>query len=220
MGLIYRALLIAGLLTMPVMAAAETIFSEDFDDGVADGFTPIGPGWAVEDGVYTCETFGFEVYSSSVFGDPEWLDIIASFDIKSVDATSHIFRFRVNDFEDFYDVNLRSAPWNDVVLMRTMNTQREIIAQVPTAPFANNTWHNVQVMAEGFHFTVVLNGTVVLEYYDGVEPYRLRGGQCAVVCYSGGVVEHQVISYDNVVITMPTVVAEAVSWSNVKSLYR
>jgi len=212
-------LIAACLLILPLLAAASVLFFEDFEDGTADGFTPIGPGWAVVDGAYQCETTGFEVYSSAVFGNPLWQDVAISFDIRSEDATSHLLRFRVNDFEDFYDINLRSAPWNDVVLSRTLNTQRQVIAQVPTGPFANGTWHQVQVVCEGYQFHVLLDGVLVLSHHDELAPERLRSGQCAVVSYSGGVVEHQLVAYDNVVVEVQVVRTAAVSWSNVKSLF-
>jgi len=209
---------LALLVAMAISAHAVVLFEEDFDDGSADGFTPIGPGWEVVDGAYTCETTGYEIYSSSVFGDPEWTDVAISFDIKSEESVNHLLRFRVNDFEDFYLVNLRSAPWNDVRVTRTMNTLTEDLA-IAKATLDNGIWHGVRVVASGFLFQIYLDDHLVLNAVDNEAPERLRDGQCAVVSYSGGVMQHQIVSYDNIVVETQIVPAENTSWSSVKALF-
>jgi hypothetical protein len=205
------------LLCLPLTASA-FLFAEDFEDGSADGFYPVGPGWEVSDGTYNCETTGFEIYSSSLFGDPLWADLTVGFDIRSLDSTNHLLRFRVNDFADFYDINLRSAPWNDAILTRTLNTQRTVIAASP-APFAGGDWHHVLLRLDGFHFAVFLDGNLVLQHQDTSGPARLRTGQFAVVSYSGGVAMHQLVSYDNIVVEELVVTVEQVTWSAVKNLF-
>ncbi len=213
-GLVALALLVC----LPVAASAQ-LFSEDFDDGIADGFTPLGPGWMVSDGTYQCETFGFEVYSSSIFGDPAWSDCSITFAIRSVDSVNHMLRFRVVDFEDYYVVNLRSAPWNDVQLARVMNTQHAVIGVAPVA-LDNGVWHEVTVVAAGFHFEVYLDGAQVLASADPEAPARLMFGQCAVVSYSGGVIEHQLVAYDDIVVEELTVAVDQATLSSVKNLFQ
>lgn len=205
------------LVSLPITAGAY-LFEEDFEDGVADGFSPVGPGWEVSSGTYNCETTGFEIYSSSLFGDPYWGDVIISFDIKSVDSVNHLLRFRINDFEDFYIVNLRSAPWNDVTIQRTMNTNVTLIGAA-YAGFDNDVWHHVEVVLNGFQFEVYLDGEMVLLTQDYEMPDRLYTGQCAVVGYSGGVAMHQIVSYDNVVVMSSVVAVEQVTLSSVKALF-
>lgn len=200
------------------LAAGAVVFEENFDDGVADGFTPIGPGWEVSGGTYNCETTGFEIFSSSVFGDPLWGDVSIAFDIKSVDSVNHLLRFRVNDFADYYIVNLRSDPWNDVHLERVMNTVNQPIA-IGSANFANGIWHHVEVALSGFRFEVYLDDQLVLLAQDDEMPDRLRTGQCAVVSYSGGVIEHQYVSYDNVLVLDGVVAVEPWTLSSVKALF-
>ena len=214
-----RSLLALAVLVCLPLAASAQLFVEDFDDGTADGFTPIGPGWMVAAGVYQCETFGFEVYSSSVFGDPTWADYSVSFAIRSTDSANHLLRFRVVDFEDYYVVNLRSEPWNDVELARVMNSERTVIGLAPVA-MASGIWHEVTVMAAGFQFEVYLDGVPVLSVADPVAPARLMSGQCAVVCYSGGYVEHQLVEYDDIVVEELTVAVDQVTLSSVKNLFQ
>ena len=208
---------LAALLCLPIAAGA-FLFEEDFEDGVADGFSPVGPGWEVSGGTYNCETTGFEIYSSSLFGDPFWGDVRIAFDIKSVDSVNHLLRFRVNDFEDFYIVNLRSAPWNDVAVQRTTNTNVTLIGTA-YADFENAVWHHVEVVLTGFLFEIYLDGALVLLAEDYEMPERLSTGQCAVVSYSGGVAMHQYVSYDNVVVMDQPVAVEQVTLSAVKALF-
>ncbi len=210
--------ILALILAVPLLASA-ALFEEDFDDGTADGFDPVGPGWEVVGGTYRCETAGFEVYSSSLFGDPLWDDISISFDIRSEDSVNHLLRLRVNDFTDYYLINLRSAPFNDVSLERVMNTTHDILAAAPVT-FAGGQWHHVDVIVSGHRFEVYLDGAPVLEVTDWSEPARLRLGQCAVVSYSGGVAQHQVVQYDNVVVEELTVPVAQLTLGAVKALFR
>jgi hypothetical protein len=205
------------LLVLPLLADA-ALFAEDFDDGTADGFSPVGPGWQVVDGTYRCETTGFEVYSSSLFGDPAWSDVSISFDIRAEDSVNHLLRLRVNDFEDYYQINLRAGPFHDVLLERVMNTRRDILALAPVT-FAGSQWHHVDVVVSGHRFEVYLDGTPVLAAGDWSEPERLRFGQCAVVSYSGGVAQHQIVQYDNVVVEELTVPVAQLTLSAVKTLF-
>jgi hypothetical protein len=209
---------LALLLAAPIAAGASTFF-EDFEDGVADGFTPVGPGWEVSGGTYNCETTGFEIYSSSIFGDPLWGDVSIAFDIRSEDSVNHLLRFRVNDFEDYYVVNLRSSPWNDVRLHRVMNTVPAELAK-GGAVFDNASWHHVEVVLNGFQFEVYLDDALVLLAADPEAPDRLRTGQCAVVSYSGGVIQHQYVSYDNVLVLENPVAVENLTLSSVKALFQ
>lgn len=213
-----RLLACLGALCCLPLTAGAVVFEEDFDDGVADGFTPIGPGWEVSGGTYNCETIGFEIYSSSIFGDPLWGDVSIAFDIRSVDSVNHLLRFRINDFEDYYVLNLRSKPWNDVHLQRVMNTVNQTIA-VGGASFEGGVWHHVEVVLDGFEFEVYLDDQLVLLTNDGDQPDRLRSGQCAVVSYSGGVIQHQYVSYDNVMVLDGVVAVEPWTLSSVKALF-
>ena len=64
-----------------------------------------------------------------------------------------------------YNVNLRSAPWNDVVLGKGSFSPASILAQ---APFYHSTeeWVDVQVEAVGAQIRVWVNGTMMIDYTD------------------------------------------------------
>jgi len=209
---------LAALLALPQPAGA-VLFQADFDDGHADGFTAIGPGWEVSGGTYNCETNGYEIYSSSLFGDPLWDDVIIHFDIKTSGSVNHLLRFRVVDFEDYYVLNLRSAPWNDVSISRRLNTATNLI-NTGSAFFSGGDWHSVMLVLTGYQFDVYLNGDLVLQAHDLDQPARLRTGQCALVSYSGGVIMHQFVSYDNVLVLEQPVAVQQVTWSGVKQLFQ
>lgn len=215
-----HALLVAmaALLAVPQPAGA-VLFQADFDDGQADGFTAIGPGWEVSGGTYNCETNGYEIYSSSLFGDPLWDDVIIHFDIRATGSVNHLLRFRVVDFEDFYVLNLRSSPWNDVSISRRLNTATNLIA-ADSAGFHGGSWHSVMLVLSGFQFEVYLDGDLVLQAHDLGQPARLRTGQCALVSYSGGVIMHQVVNYDNILVLEQPVAVQQITWSGVKQLFQ
>ena len=69
-------LLSLGMLTLLVAgsASATTLLQEDFNDGVADGFTPLSGDWYVEGGSYHCLVEGTNLAYSTFAGDSSWTD--------------------------------------------------------------------------------------------------------------------------------------------------
>jgi hypothetical protein len=200
---------------------AAVILDANFDDGSADPFNPIAPGWYVEGGAYHCLTDGFEVLSMSGVGvgDLSWSDYTVSWDAMANGGTNHILLFRNLNYFIYYYVNLRTAPWNDIRFGRVINND-DVTLAVATCAAQNDTWHHFDLQVFGYEFVVSVDGVPVLTYGDPSTPDLLRASGISLVSYSGGVIMHQHIVYDNVRVETTEVAAEAITWGGVKALFQ
>jgi hypothetical protein len=215
------AALACGLLLamLATTAHAADLLDWDFDDGTDGPFHALGPGWEVVDGTYHCYTEGFATFSSSIAGDPGWMDYIATFDVRASGGANHVFRFRVSDFQDYYELNLRGDPFHDVTLGRMDYLGYAFLTIVET-PIALGEWHHVEVMVEDYTIIVTVDGAAVLTYTDTERPAALRSGSIALVSLSGGEVFWQDVWFDNVRVTTTVVPVESSTLSDVKQLFR
>jgi hypothetical protein len=209
------------VLVLTATSQAIVILDEDFDDGSAGPFNPIAPGWYVEGGAYHCITNGFEVLSMSGVGvgDLAWSDYTASWDVMADGGTNHILLFRNLNYFIYYYVNLRTSPWNDIRFGRVINND-DVTLAVASCQAQNNAWHHFDLQVFGYSFAVSVDGVQVLSYTDTSMPDLLQASGISLVSYSGGVVMHQHIVYDNLRVETTEIAAEAITWGGVKALFQ
>jgi hypothetical protein len=63
-------------------AQGQTIFFEDFEDGIADGFTQLSGNWQVVNGEYYCRTEGPSVLAATAAGTSDWEDYVFECDVR------------------------------------------------------------------------------------------------------------------------------------------
>ena len=210
--------LILVFLLLPIVAGSQELLDWNFDDGTMGPFTPLGPGWEVVDGSLYCHAEGYAFFSSVLAGDPDWSDYTVAADVRAEGGVNHMLRFRVSDFQDYYEVNLRAEPFNDLVLGRM-----DFLGWRSLASVAINTelgvWHRIEVMVEDFTMSVRIDGVNVLTFDDPERPEELRNGSIALVCLSGGYTFWQDIWFDNVTVGTMTVPVVTTSWTGVKNLF-
>ena len=209
------------VLALAGVSQAVVILDEDFDDGNAGAFNPIAPGWYLEGGAYHCITDGFEVLSMSGVGIGElsWSDYTASWDVMAEGSTNHILLFRNLNYFIYYYVNLRTAPWNDIRFGRVINNV-DVTLEITPFQAQNNEWHHFDLQVFGYDFTVFVDGVQALSFTDTSMPDLLRASGISLVSYSGGVIMHQHIVYDNVRVETTEVASEAITWGGVKALFQ
>ena len=206
------------LIPFPSTASAEILLWEDFEDGVADGFVEIDPYWSVLDGAYRCYVYGANTFTLSAAGDGTWSDYSVDCDIRASGSINQVVAFRLQDRHNFYDLNLRADPYNDVVLSKVVGGSD---AWNRFAPLPNTIgeWHHLHVSCEGNRIKVGIDGESLFDHYDETNPYLVGG--IAVAGYAGGSIPLQIAWYDNVLVegVAPIATSES-SWDHVKSLYR
>jgi hypothetical protein len=155
--------------------AAGCNLRDNFDDG-------LNPFWVVSDPTYVRGIDG--TLDIDFYGDPpdyHWAridnctyeDFLVTYQCRDLDYTrGKAFAFRLTGSEPVgYILNLRSYPFNDVVLTKGMMGEDYpvILAQ---ESFQHNTgeWVDVEVIAKKARITVYLNGIETINYFDQ-DPY-------------------------------------------------
>lgn len=205
------------LITSPLLAQS-VLFEENFDDGTADGFYPDSDLWHVNDaGQYEIENWGFEINSFSYFGDFQWRDFILSLDMRTHDSVHNSVGFRIQENGDMYVAALRGEPYKDVFLFKMLNGHQH---QLLTSVFSNSLhdWHHLEISAFGNEFSFFVNGEQAFQYTDSSNPFL--SGRQAIISYTGGVVQHQRLLVDDILVLDPTVSAHSTSLDRLKALFR
>jgi len=206
---------------LAIESGAEILFEEDFSDGTADGFTEDCDLWSVTpSGWYTIDIYGYEVFSWSFIGGSAWTDYTFSMDIRSKDSKNHIAAVRVQDNGDCYLINLRSRPFNDIVLTKYIGGEFHNLFFLPAKVVGQRQKMAVSVV--GSTISASENGSLLFSYTDTDEP--LLTGGAAVVALAGGLVLHQELFVDNIRVESlegkSIVPTEETTWSHLKALYR
>ena len=161
-------LILLYLLVAP--AAAEVLFFEDFEDGVADGFLPLQGEWEVIEGQYRCHVEGFELDGSSIFGQPEWADYQLDFDMMVHGAVNHRCQFRQQSIGDFYRFTLRATPYGQVRLSKTQDGVYEELFILDGYPWTTGTWYHITIFVQGPLISAFVDGSHLLSYLDVSDP--------------------------------------------------
>ncbi len=205
------------LATGSLPARGQDLLWEDFEDGVADGFTVQSGAWEVVDGAYHVHSQGFEVFLVSVAGAAEWTDYHVECDLKALGSVNQSVRFRVQDPLNWYVVNVRGAPYNDALLAKMVNGVKTVIAAQPF-PNVNGVWHHFTIDVTRPNVRFMCDATPLLDFTDTDSPF-LEGG-IALESLSGGVIQWQDMYFDNVLVRVQVVPVERATWGDVKSGYR
>jgi hypothetical protein len=179
------------------IAAPAFLLAEDFEDGVADDFTPLSGSWQVVDGVYNGYVQGYDVSVVSAAGESWWSDYRLEADIKVSGSLNHVVAFRLQDASNYYFFNVRPAPWSDAHLHRVENGIRHDLATVSYSSQVD-LWHHVMIEVGGPLIRCSFDGDQLFEYWDDDSPNL--NGKIGLVAHAGGNIQYQNAYFDNVVV--------------------
>jgi|GEM_PF-3808554 len=170
------------------------IFKDDFQDSgtTSVNWSPLGGTWIVENGVLSCVANGKYLANITM---PE--DFTFQLDIMGVNVIDKIIVFRAFDDSTHYGIDFRTAPYNDIVLVKSLPGNTGQIIQ--TAPFQNynNTWYTIKVDVANNHIKAFVNGQQIIDFIDVSSP--ITGGTVGV----GAMLQpgFSIVYYDNIVIS-------------------
>ena len=124
--------------------------------------------------------------------------------------------FRTNGAFNGYNINLRSAPFNDVVLSKGPFSSESVATIAPYAHLSGE-WVAVEIEAIGAEINVWVNSTHVISYTD---PNPVLSGWIFLGINAGGT-QSAHAEFDNFTITdiNEAVPTESVSWSTLKAQF-
>ena len=189
---------------------------ENFDDGVADAFTPASGHWSVVDGAYRCYKKGAATWGLSFAGNQGWSDYVFSGRMATGGGVNHVLRVRCQG-DDGYEVTVRSDDWYDAYLYKWTDGVRHQLGWAYHSGFPTGTWCDFEFTLSGNQLVFVWNGYTLFQWIDDDEP--ILSGGIALAAVPGGVTGWQEAFFDDIVVEALTTATEASSWSAVKALY-
>lgn len=183
----------------PQSSTLPILFQDDFNDGNADGWEVSGVGsWSVVNNEYVVEMgtgVGLEGYS--VAGDPAWADFIYEVDVRGEAGVDKVIVARYVDEENWYALNLRNVPFNDVTLSREEAGQHTILA---AAFFENEIgeWYHLTWVFDNNRIRASVDGSLKIDYEDANS--SLVNGRIGLLGWSGDWAVDRV-AFDNIVVS-------------------
>lgn len=209
--------LAAALLFGAASTSGQILLVEDFDDGVADGFTPLSGAWEVVGGEYLAHIEGPGVYGRCAAGEESWQNYQFECDLKIFGSINHVLRFRVSSSGSGYELNIRAEPYFDAYLYKWIDGNRYEIAWLPFHHNESEVWHRFEIQALVDHLVVRMDEELLFDLVDTNE--AILNGGIELIVFSGGVIQWQDAYYDNVLVTALTTAVADGAWSGVKALY-
>lgn len=215
-------ILIASLVLLAALPAwSQPLLFEDFEDGVADGFTPATGFWECVGGEYYCHVEGFERPGLALFGESTWTDYTVEWDqIIDAGCGDHKLQFRMQSLYDCYLFGVRAYPYAEYWLYR-MNGGPLALTPIANGPIpcSIGVWH---------HFVLEVYGNTIAASMDGIVLFAvthhdpgLEQGYLALSAWSGGLLDLQDTRFDNVLVMLTEPVeVETTTWGSLKALYR
>lgn len=143
------------LLSVAVSLNAEEseLFSDNFNDGSADGWTSVQGNWSVQSNQYVNTAYGL-----STAGDSDWTDYYIEVNVRPEFETYTCVIGRVQDTNNFYQLEVHE-PNDELGLWKNVNGSWSQIASYSTA-IDMNTWYLLKLQMEG---------STIKGFLDGVE---------------------------------------------------
>lgn len=203
--------------------ASATNFADDFENGSLSQWT-CNPceDWSVtcassEGTALVIQPFAPALLSTLCINGLEWADFELDVDLQGLIPTDKMVRFRYSEQTgEYYYVNLRSHPANDLWLSRFVpaNGQSTTLATVPLAHQVGQ-WNHVAIKAEGSRIRVWVDDQLRI---DATDSSPLVTGTICLGGWTGGISQCG-IRWDNVQVTDLVVSANSATWGQIKGTY-
>ncbi|MDP9793834.1 pectate lyase [Catenuloplanes nepalensis] len=172
----------AVVIGLPTTAAAATVFSDDFNDGDASGWTASGGSWSVvNDGTPVYQQSGTSSDARARTGSASLADYTVTVRVKPT-AVNGSNRFvavlaRAQSATSYYYLALRSN--NTVELKKLVNGSSTTLASAGTT-FTLNNWHTLSLEVSGSTLRGSVNGASMLTVTDT----QFASGQVGVATFN------------------------------------
>jgi pectate lyase len=168
-----------GLALAPVSASAQTVLlTDNFEDGVADGWTTYQGSWSVvTDGSFVYRQSGLSSKYRSAAGSTGWTDYAVQARVKPTrwNGTDRFAALaaRFRDGRNTYLLALRSS--NRVALLRIVGGGTTTLASA-TFTVSLNTWYTLRLEVNGTTLRGLVNGTPLVTATDAAFSSGRVGG--------------------------------------------
>ena len=157
------------LILAPTFALAQCTLSESFDGGFDASWTLTDPNLVtIQQDVLDVDFAGpVEEFHGATLSPCVYTDLRVSLRLRDLDFTrGKAIAVRANEFFEGYTVNLRSAPFNDVVLGKGDFSAVPEILGIAFLPHNTGDWVDLMIEAIGPTIQVYANSALVISYTD------------------------------------------------------
>lgn len=170
------------------------IFKDNFQNSAitSENWSSLGGNWVVENEVLSCVANGKYLANITIQED-----FTFQLDIMGVNVVDKIIVFRAIDDSTHYGIDFRTAPYNDIVLVKSLPGNIGQILQ--TVPFENynNIWYTIKIDVENYHIKAFINNQQAIDFIDTSSP--ITGGTIGVgAMLQPGV---SIVYYDNIIVS-------------------
>ena len=156
----------------PKPAIPVVLFADNFDDGKADGWSPITGSWEVVDGQYLCVS---NHDARVLIGSSNWTDYAVSADIKPIAGEIDIgILGRVTDSVNNYQIQI----WQNKARIKIWKSDWKDIASVPYIA-TNDSWYKLRAEFLGTSLKMYINNKLIASAEDSIFPNGAIGLRCA-----------------------------------------
>jgi len=144
--------------------SAAVLFEDNFDDGVADGWTPEDGIWAVENGVYTQKDIQWVERQTKPSPPGNWSDFVLEFDTRVVQGDVATAYIRLNGNAQTHDYMLIMGP-SDLRFGRHISSKYVDLEQI-VMDWDLSQWHSIKIIADGPSMMVFVDGMLKIDVVD------------------------------------------------------
>ncbi len=174
---------------------AATLFSDNFDDGAADGWTATSGTWSVvqDGGSYVYYQSSTDEGRTSA-GSQSWTDysVEAKVKVDNFNGSNRTYVCgRYKDGNNFYAASLYNSSGGTLEIRKKVGGSTTTLASKSSYGLAAGTWYTVKLEMQGSSIKMYVNGTLELSATDS----SLTSGAAGLIAYK------TVAKFDNVTVS-------------------
>lgn len=182
--------------------ASDVLFSDNFDDGNANGWIIAGDsGWNVQNGEYGIyfDSGLSNTLPDDTYWNNSWDNYSFEVDLRGVSGTDKNLVFRFIDNSNFYSVH---HSLGNIYFSKYIEGQQYMFAEPLPYPLENGTVYHFRLEVEGDHFRLFESNNLLFDVIDENEP-KILAGKIGLRVGTGSVGPTEVW-FDNVVVNSLT----------------
>jgi pimeloyl-ACP methyl ester carboxylesterase len=197
------SLVFCGVITPIVRASTGSIlFSDNFDDGVLDGWNITSGNWYINSGHLVGSLSGAALLGRiNLESNATWDNYAIELDVDNQSGVDEGIGFRVQDGQG-YEFNLRHGTGDfdtpEVKLFKIENSGQNVIYSTHNVSLVNNKFYHLRIEANQETLTLYIDGTKVIEYTDSNT--LVKKGSLSLATNTGGI-DSDFVRFDNIVIS-------------------
>jgi hypothetical protein len=170
-------------------------YTEDFNDGIANGFEVVNGTWDVVDGQYHCYNNSSGTKQISTIGELDWTNYKVDVDILAHGAPIQELLVRYQSPDDWYVVTVLPEPRNSLSLYKCTDGTEEQLLYMDGIFNEADVYHHMTVEVFESTIQLIFDGELLFTYEDVNSP--ILAGKVGLNTFADGSVGWHEVFFDN-----------------------